>query len=90
MRHFCTPNGKQELSRKAGFSPDSTRIMFLTIFIRVKIGDSGERATGRADAFCGPGHFVSALGGSVRNAETADAKGISSVLVSLDLAIHRL
>jgi hypothetical protein len=64
--------------------------MFLDIFVRVKIDDSGERAAGRTDAFCGPGHFISAAGGSVRNAESADAKGISSVLVSLDLAIHRL
>jgi hypothetical protein len=56
--------------------------MFLIIYVRVKISDPAGSKEARASHFGLP-EFVP-------SAESADAIGISSVLVSLDLAIHRL
>jgi hypothetical protein len=57
-------------------------IMFRVVFTRVKFATRHARKRGRAPPF-GFSDFAA-------NAESAEAIGISSVLVLLDLAIHRL
>jgi hypothetical protein len=58
------------------------KIVLLVIFTRVKICDSTHSGEGR--------HRHFGFSDLAANAESTDAIGVSSVLVLLDLAIHRL
>ncbi|OCK55468.1 hypothetical protein LMTR3_11745 [Bradyrhizobium sp. LMTR 3] len=78
MRKFCTRKCNKGLAGKNW----NQKIVFLTIFTRIKICDSIHAEEGRHRHF-GFSDFVT-------NAESTDAIGVSSVLVLLDLAIHRL